>query len=134
MSMATLRQEEHNYIRAIGGWLNLNEADDTQNSRNRAMIAAYREEHGSAYIGKINHYETRAAIVSGEQSVYTEYTGQKVYNFGCDFCIAAPDEVLEQLIREWNTPDAALGSGAMKRVESITQRIEEIGGIQFIWT
>ena len=82
---------------------------------------------------KINRYDRICeSIVAGTQSVYTEYTGEEpVRNFACDFAVPVKDELLEEMIRDWNAdsslpkkwPDAA----------KATDRVEEIGGINFIW-
>ena len=90
--------------------------------------------HGKVYLGKRNFWDqaTRESIVAGTQSVYTEYTGEEpVRNFACDFAVPVKDELLEEMIRDWNAdsslpkkwPDAA----------KATDRVEEIGGINFIW-
>lgn len=133
-TVAEYQQEQRTHVIRTGGYDAPREADDTYNDLNRAQIAAYRAEHGAAYVGRINHYGTeRQHIISGEQSPIEEYAGDTVYNWGCDFCIPAYDAELANMIRRWNSPNAALEAGAMKTIAAITNRVEQLGGIQFLW-
>lgn len=116
------------YLASCGGSLGVREADQRYNDLNREIIEAYRQEHDSAYIGKVNIYDVpKEKILSGEYSVLQEYSGQTVYNFGCSFIVPCKDETLEQLILAW-TRNAESGV-----VEKIMKRIEEIGGQSFVW-
>lgn len=127
-----LQKEQTEYENRTGGALALREADDVYNNFNREQIKAYQREHGAAYLGKMNYYDDtgRAEIAAGALSPFTEYTGQLVYNFGADYCISAPDAELTELIRKWNTD----GNGSIyKLISAITTRINDIGGIMFIW-
>lgn len=134
-TVAELKREEYEHVRKSGGWWELGEADDVLNDGNRKQIAAYKREKGAAWLGNINfYYEQGEQVVNGSMSVYEEYTGQMVYNFGCTFCVPFPDETLSEMIREWNTEKTALSRNAMGILDSIMRRIDEIGGINFIWT
>lgn len=46
--------------------------------------------------------KSRRRIVDGTDRVFEEYTGQLVYNFGCQFVVPSADKTLEQLILDWN--------------------------------
>jgi hypothetical protein len=80
-----------------------------------------------ARLGKINFYgKARRRVIDRVESVFVRYTGQKVYNFEFDFIIPSYDAELERIIRLWNE-----GNGAS--IGEIMSRIEELGGIHFIW-
>lgn len=130
--LAFTRRKQHDHVRATGGYGGLREADDTYNDLNRELIRYFLMRYGKAYMGNVNFYnDKRKKIVRGEASVYEEYTGQMVYNFGCSFVVPTQDEGLEKLIREWNSderlpkdPDA---------VKKITTHVDRLGGIHLIW-
>lgn len=126
--LAWIEKRERDYIRGIGGYLTLSEADDPYNDLNREMIAAFKLRYGAAYLGSVNLYGERGKrMMSGEESVYEEYTGQKVYNCTCDFIVPVADETLEKMILDWNTHSININ------VERITARISAIGGKYIIW-
>ena len=86
-----------------------------------------KKEHENVYLGRFNYYDNeRAKVIDGSGPVYKEYDGY-VYNFECDYCVPVKDEVLEKYIRSWNVKaDVADLNNAQKR-------IEELGGILFLW-
>ncbi len=132
LSLARKLQNEH--IAATGGVWALREADEYYNDLNRERIEAFRMMHGVAFLGDINihdHEKYERVKAGSDEGIYTEYTGQLVYNFGCDFCVPAEDEELAGLIRQWNRSEQL--PKRMVDVELITGKIEAIGGIQFIW-
>lgn len=135
-TLAELKREEYTHVSDVGGWLELRESDRTINDGNREQIAAFKREHGAAWLGNINFYdEQRKQIASGTESVYEEYTGQMVYNFGCAFCVPVPDETLSNLIREWNSDyKPGISKSVWSQIDAITKRIDDLGGIHLIWT
>lgn len=129
--LALTRRLQARYIAGIGGYLEVQEADDTYNHLNREIIKAFKMAHGVGFLGSVNYYdEERKKIVAGEKSVYEEYTGQKVLNFQCSFIVPTQDETLERLIREWN---AGRRCQTGPNVDEILSRVDEIGGIHIIW-
>lgn len=76
--------------------------DSKINDLNRQIIMALKKSAGAAFIGNINHYSPDTA------TILKEYTGQFIYNFGCDFCIPSFDEPLVGLIMEWNQTNKIL--------------------------
>lgn len=129
---ALARKLQIEHIRSTGGFLELREADAVYNDLNRKMLEAMKMIHGRLFLGGINFYDEKwKKIVSGEESIYEELLGQKVYNFDCDFAVPVPDKELEEMIRSWN------GYGRLPRkivdVEAITSRVEQLGGINLIW-
>lgn len=126
--LAWVAEKERDYLQGIGGILTLSEMDNPYNDLNREMIDAYRLRYGTAYLGSVNlNGERGNRIMSGEESVYEEYTGQKVCNCSCDFIIPVADKTLEKMILDWNTHSININ------VERITARISAIGGKYIIW-
>lgn len=129
--LALTRKLQARYIAKIGGYLGVQEADDTYNHLNQEIIKAFKMAYGVGFLGSVNYYdEERKKIVAGEKSVYEEYTGQKVFNFQCSFIVPTQDEELERLIREWN---AGRRCQTGPNVDEILSRVDEIGGIHIIW-
>ena len=127
VTFALTKRKQLQYLVAAGGILALSESDDTYNDFNRQLIQAMKLRNGHVYMGDVNYYgDRRKAVISGD-SIYEEYVGEKVYNFACAFCVPVKDERLETMVRQWNeTGDAAL-------VDAIMNRVEAVGGVNFIW-
>ena len=101
---------------------------DLCNGWSRKWIEEMRLKHGVAYLGRFNYdRDKRKSIIDGSCDVFEEYTGQKVYNFSCDFCVPVKDDILEDMIREWNR------SSPVALVDKMVNRIEEIGGSLLRW-
>lgn len=125
-------KKQIDYLRATGGIWALREADSTYNDFNREAIKYFLMRYGQAYLGNINFYDDkRKQVVKGTSSVYEQYTGQMVYNFGYAFVVPTADKELENLIREWNT-DNQLPKG-VDEVTKITNRIDKLGGLHLVW-
>lgn len=130
--LALTKKKQHDHIRATGGYGNLREADDTYNDLNRELIRCFLMRYGKAFMGNVNFYDDkRKKIVRGEESVYEEYTGQMVYNFGCSFVVPNQDQELEKLIRSWNSDDKLPKD--IDAVQKIMNRVDRLGGIHLIW-
>lgn len=128
LSSKELKNDQLTYAASQGGFLALHESDDTYNGYNRSILTAYAKEHDDVYLGSFNHYgDERKNIVADTLSVYKKYEGC-VYNSSCDFCVPVKDELLEQYIRTWNITAQA------ETLSKAQSRIEELGGILFIWT
>ncbi len=129
---ALAKERQLRHIGRSGGWDALRESDEVYNDLNRELIAALKLIHGTAYLGSVNFYdEDHRLVAMGQKSVYEEYTGQLVYNFGCSFCVPTADEKLEELIRAWNGNDKLPKS--LTGVDAIVNRVVEIGGINLLW-
>lgn len=129
--LALARKLQNKHLACTGGALALREADGTYNDFNREQIEAFQMMHGSAWMGRINfHGDQNKEVVAGTRSVYEEYTGQQVYNFGCDFIIPKTDEELEQMIRRWNGGKLPLD---VNHLDKMMERIEKLRGINFVW-
>lgn len=126
--IALVRKAERDYIGECG-FLSLKEGDDYYNDLNRELIRAMKMRYGKCFIGKVNFDEDeRSAIAAGEKSPFVEYAGQKVFNFGCAYCIPEESDQLAALVAEWNR------DGNAKTVSAITEFIEKLGGFNLIWT
>lgn len=132
ITFAFARKMQFDYIRSTGGYLEPREADATYNDWNREQLRALKMMYGRLFLGSINfHGDQREKIVAGKEGVYEELLDQMVYNFGCDFAVPVPDKGLEELIRAWNG-DERLPKKLID-VETMTGRVEQLGGINLIW-
>jgi len=130
-TLKELKTEEFKHVASMGGWYEIPEADCTLNDLSRKQIDALKNEFGSAYLGCINYYDEKTnQVANGEMPIYTEYTGQMVYNFEYCFCVPCADSLLEKLIREWNGKP----SDVYNLIGKIINRIEELNGINLIWS
>lgn len=109
----------------------LPEADTAINAASRGVVSAMREEHGEAWLGKINlHGDERHGAVP----VMWKWDGELVYNFGCAFVAPKYDEELAKLIRERDDAPYTGTAPDAVRVEAIFERVYAIGGIYLNWT
>jgi hypothetical protein len=63
-----------------------------------------------------------------------KWDGSLVYNFGCAFVAPRYDEELVRLVKE---RDDAPYEGTRKdaeRIDVISKRLEEVGGVHLFWT
>jgi len=134
VTVEELREQQLNHIAEIGGYWYLQEIDCVYNDLNRAIIEAFRSEHEKAFIGFVNLPEDKLKALQDGQSVsiYEEYVGQRVYDFGCNFIVPTEDKELETLIKQWNQQGSSSKRGNL--MNEIFNRIEQIGGLNFIWS
>lgn len=124
-------QKQDAYLFTYGNLENIPAGDETFNALSRNVIAAYKACHGSAYLGKLAFsWKEQKGFESGQGRVYTEFTGQDIVAFSCNFVVPIPDAVLEKMIRKWIMdewpPDFTLFT-------KILRRIDEVGGITISW-
>lgn len=126
-------KKQRDYIAACGGIANIREADEIYNDFNRELIDAMKQKHGKVFLGKINIWDTTARrdLISGQRSAYHEYHGETIHNSDYDFAVPVEDAVLDRMLRDWNASDELPKS--VVDAAGITSRIEEIGGVNFIW-
>ena len=107
----------------------LSEDDQEFNDLQRDIIRAMKEEHGEAWLGKINltsHDEGKLVI--------WRWNGSVVYNFECSFVIPCYDDELYRLIMKRHN---AIYEGTRKdseRLEPVMNRITELGGTHLVWS
>ena len=106
-TLAELQEEQDRYAATFGGYGGILEADDKVNANSAEQIKAYRREKGAAYLVKV--YEG-----------ITEYTGQRIYNFDCNYVIPTNDAEVERLCKEGN-------------MEKLEKRVDKLGGICLVW-
>lgn len=109
----------------------LPEADTEINAASRAVVSAMAEDHGEAWLGKINlHGDERHGAVP----VMWKWDGELVHNFGCAFVAPRFDEDLAKLIRDRDDAEYTTTAADAVRVEAILERVYAIGGISLSWT
>lgn len=97
----------------------------------RDIIAAFKECHGSAYLGKlVFSWEEQKKLERNELSIYTEYCGQPVPAYGCNFVIPKEDALLEAMVIEWAIDEWPPKFELFTR---ILQRIKELNGMTLSW-
>ena len=106
------------------------EANSSLNNLQREKIAALYELRGKAYLGKINQYgDERMALTA--DTVFMEYTGQMVHNFDADYAVPVADRELAEMIVQWNAGGISASSALISRIQN---RINEIGGVNLMWS
>lgn len=109
----------------------LPEADASVNNASRAVIQAMHNEHGQAWLGKINlHGDER----HGGHPVICKWDGGLVYNFGAEFVLSYFDAELQRLIQERDDAPYTSVAADVPRVNAIMARIKSLGGVLLIWT
>lgn len=103
----------------------LPEACDDVNDASRAAVAALAQQHGSAWLGRINGKDS--------DPVLSKWDGGLVCNFAADFALPASDDEIAGLILEhrtapWRNRDAYL------RIACIYERVRALGGVVLVWS
>lgn len=126
---AIRKQDEYLFF-----WGHLEEVpvgDETFNDLSRDIIAAFKECHGSAYLGKlVFSWEEQKKLERGEISIYTEYTGQSVPAYGCNFVVPTADARLEAMVIEWAIDEWPPKFELFTR---ILKHIKDLGGMTLSW-
>ena len=121
----TLKETElFNYWRG-----NIPEANTELNDLQREKINAVYMSYGKAYIGKVNFYDNERESLTVD-NVFTEYSGDKVYNFCADYIIPIADNILAEMIIDWNGKLHI----SLNLISKITNRVTELGGVNLIWS
>lgn len=128
VELAYYRRLQNIYIRTKGGVLSIDEADDFYNDQNRLIIRKYFECYQNVWVGKFNEYDIdkQNDIAEGRTDALTKYNGEFVYNGQFDFIVRDNDKELNALVRE----------RLMRKdnyQDKIFDRIENLGGIVFLW-
>jgi len=104
------------------------EFDQDTNDVTRDIIAAFREQHGQCWLGKINLYGDERKH-TGE--ILKQYLGGIVYTFSCSFIAPLYDQTLVDLIHQRDIAPYTGTKKDMARINEISDRIDAIGG-QFV--
>lgn len=87
------------------------------NDSNRQVILAMQAAYGAVYLGSFSDAEPLVL-----------YTGQKLTNFICDFCVPCCSNELEMLIRDWRE------NGCVKSLNHATELVERLQGKILCWS
>ena len=124
-------QEQEEYLFFWGRLEDVPVGDDTFNDLSRSIIAAYQECYGSAYLGKlVFSWEDQKKLERREIGIYTEYSGQLILPYDCNFVISQPDVQLEAMVTEWAIDEWPPKFELFTR---ILQRIKELEGQLVSW-
>lgn len=125
--IAEITEQETEIICRFNG--KIPEANTELNDLQRKKIAAVYESNGRAFIGKLNHYDEDRKKLSTD-GLFTSYIGQTVYNFDADFVVPVEDRVLAKLIVKWNDGWPL----SLKLISRITERVDDLGGANLLWS
>lgn len=124
-------QEQDAYLFSWGHLEDVPAGDEKFNDLSRAIIVAFKDCHGTAFLGKlVFSWEDQKKLAHGAYSVFTEYTGQHIPAFGCNFVVPSKDAELEELVKQWAIDEWPPKLPLFTR---ILQRIKELGGISVDW-
>lgn len=124
-------QKQEEYLFFWGRLEDVPIGDDTFNDLSRDIIAAYQECYGSAHLGKlVFSWEDQKKLERGEIGIYTEYGGQPILPYECNFVISQPDAQLEAMVIEWAIDEWPPKFELFTR---ILQRIKELNGLTLSW-
>lgn len=124
-------QKQEKYLFFWGRLEDVPIGDDTFNNLSRDIIAAFKECNGSAYLGKlVFSWEDQKKLERGEIGIYTEYSGQPILAYECNFVISQPDAQLEAMVIEWAIDEWPPKFELFTR---ILQRIKELNGLTLSW-
>lgn len=103
------------------------EADERLNDASRAVVRACYEEHGAAWLGKINAY-------SGDCQSLWQWQGEELCNFGADFVLPLPAEDVIRLVGAYR--NAGLGRAAewAELIDRINEAVKRAGGTLLVWS
>jgi hypothetical protein len=87
------------------------------------------EENGEAWLGKINLYDEDKG-----KPILWKWDGSLVRNFSCAFVIPAYDANLERMIRERDESEYTGCRDDLRRIRDINRRIDNLGGVNLVWT
>lgn len=134
MDDSKLKEALHKQDEYLFFWGHLEDVpigDDTFNDLSRDIIAAYQECYGSAYLGKlVFSWEDQKKLEREEIGIYTEYSGQPILPYECNFVISQPDAQLEAMVIEWAIDEWPPKFELFTR---ILQRIKELNGLTLSW-
>lgn len=124
-------QKQDEYLFFWGQLEDVPIGDDTFNDLSRDIITAYKECHGSAYLGKlVFSWEDQKKLERSEIGIYVEYSGQPILPYGCNFVISQPNAQLEAMVIEWAIDEWPPKFELFAR---ILQRIKELDGLTLSW-
>ena len=121
---ATLKQLKYSAGEYLLRNRGTSEFDMSINDISREMLDAARREWGKVYLYNVNLYKDTPRD-------WTEYTGQKVYNFEYRIMSPVPDQELKEMILQRDQSPRLRGD--MPRLNEIFDRIKFIGAEVLNW-
>jgi len=122
-----IRHAISSYVTSLGGYFEIPKGDIKYNSLNLEMINTIKTGYGTAYMGHM------ADCCNSEntsiEEIFTEYNGQSLSPFCCDFVVPIKDTDLEKMVRCWNESPAANG----KVFREIIKKVNSLGGVLLSW-
>ncbi len=125
-TLAELKQAEREYIKQIGGYWEMSEFDRRINKFSRAIVRAFRREHGEAWLGNVNLYDDQSAG-------FVEYVKGIVRNFEYRVLLPRHDQQLTDMIQARADAPYTGTKADGDLLDPIFDRIEAIGGICLNW-
>jgi hypothetical protein len=125
-SLLTLQREE---TKQRGGYWEVTEGDYWQNKISRALVRAYKHEHGAAWLGRVNRYTPEKS----QPYQLVEYKRGMVHNFDASFVVPVCDLQLVRLLVERECAPYEGTAKDYERVSAIYDRIEKLGGLILRW-
>ena len=122
------KQEKTEYLIQNEGMTS--EFDMSINDISRNIIKAMKREQGVCFLGNVNLYGDNR----GKPFKLTEYTGQKIYNFVYDFCLPCHDTQIEKMITDRDQTQYTGTKDDCVMVSAIMNRIEQLNGINLLWS
>jgi hypothetical protein len=105
---------------------------DTQfNEMSRKVAKSMRETHGQVWAYKINLYDKDRGI--REAICWEVVEGETLLNFSCSFVAPVKDEKVIDMILARDVEPYHGTSKDYSKIEEITARADEIGGIYLVW-
>ena len=124
-------QKQEEYLFFWGRVEDIPIGDETLNELTRDIIAAYKDCHGTAFLGKlIFSWDDQKKLERGEIGIFTEYTGQLIPDYGFNFVIPQPDSQLESMVMEWAIDE---WPPKFQLFSEILQKIKELNGLTLSW-
>jgi len=115
------------YVTMLGGYFDIPEGDTKYNSFNIAIINAIKTGYGTAYMGHMADHYTKSD--NSVEEIFTEYNGQNLFPFCCDFVVPTKDSELEKLVKSWNESPTPNG----KVFRKILTKVNSLGGVLLSW-
>jgi hypothetical protein len=131
-TLKELEADTLNYMRKHRNTGGASEFDTTINNISRAKIKAFNKLAGECWLLKINRYSEEEKA----QPVLIKYKGQKIFNFGYSAAIPCYDQVIIDMLLDYEKPtDKPFnGKDTMSKINAITKRIDELKGIFLFWS
>lgn len=124
-------QKQDEYLSFWGHLEDVPVGDETFNDLSRAVIAAFKRCHGTAFLGRlVFSWGDQKKFEHGEGGIYTEYTEQHVPAYSCNFILPRQDLQLEEMVKEWAVDEWPPKFELFTR---ILQRIKELDGMTISW-